>query len=825
MKKVIFTILLLLGTTVTYVQAQDTEEDYSFPVNYKGQEPTIVDFVSAILGQEFIGESLGEMEDNWKKYLRGKKLPPGRSFIVDTENGYMHYDADFVEEKECHFSQYIEYRHWDCTDGQHELVAENTVNFRDGKPFAGQFSGLTFYLYDNETRKMEFCYASILGLSDIDMPWDTNLIVNSLPRIGKTIEYTFYTPSGKQTTTRMIWNGTTFVPETQANTFYRPIPMILDSDFGSSTDDLFALMMLHHYIDEGRVDLKGIVVDREGLKNAELVDIFNTYYGHPQIPVGLERNGVKNPRCFIPYNGICDLKDDNGEPLFKRTHDMSQCPDGYKLYRQLLSQAEDKSIVIVAIGFVTSLAELFESGADEYSPLSGQDLFEQKVKSVYIQSGRFESGDSLCGYNMRAASHQSAIFYEKLPKNVDLIMSPSNIGDIMNYPPQDVLVDLSYTETNPIKSVYTNYTCDTGQRMWDTNCLVNAVLGDDKYNLSPRGWVTFVDKGEESLMLFRQDPEGNARYQLPGDSYFGEEKLMDIRRHNRINKYPAPYTIEAPQPQLIRKDAAEWVKPRLQQLVDKYMGSAGNNLDPDDVRSLFRPLGYTGPNFVDYQEAEQLLTDAIYSQMLQKALRAGKKDLVIVTGPPASGKSTAAHELNLRKAGLIYDAALTEAGRLEEVITQAKKAGMEKITVVPVYNDVLTCYKNAVNRGKRTWRYTAMDYMISSFRNSIGQMEKLRQEFPDVEILPVDCSHNQGVHRVSIKDAEKWKYNVTEEEMTALFTYLLNEINSGEIEASSVPAATGHILEIPNMSEKNTALARQIDQRVQEIMKEYQLRY
>ena len=28
-----------------------------------------------------------------------------------------------------------------------------------------------------------------------------------------------------------------------------PVQMILDSDFGSSTDDLFALMMLHHYID------------------------------------------------------------------------------------------------------------------------------------------------------------------------------------------------------------------------------------------------------------------------------------------------------------------------------------------------------------------------------------------------------------------------------------------------------------------------------------------------------------------------------------------------------------------------------------------------
>ena len=254
------------------------------------------------------------------------------------------------------------------------------------------------------------------------------------------------------------------------------------------------------------------------------------------------------------------------------------------------------------------------------------------------------------------------------------------------------------------------------------------------------------------------------------------------------------------------------------------MGSAGNKLDPDDVRSLFRPLGYTGPNFADYQEAEQMLVDAIYENMLQKALRAGKKDLVIVTGTPASGKSTAARELNLWKAGLIYDAALTEEGRLEEVITNAQKAGMEKITVVPVFNDVLTCYKNAINRGKRTWRYTALDYMINSFRSSIGKVEKLQRDFPEVEIIPVDCSHNQGVHKVSIEDAIKWNYDVTEEEMNALFTYLLSEINDGQIEASSVPAATGNILSIPGMTEQNTALAKQIDKRVQEIIKEYQLR-
>ena len=602
------------------------------------------------------------------------------------------------------------------------------------------------------------------------------------------------------------------------------IQMILDTDFGSSTDDLFALMMLHHYMDEGLVDLKGVIVDREGVKNAELVDIFNTYYGHPNIPVGLERNGVKNPRCFIPYNGICDLKDAQGNPLFKRSHDLTNCPEGYKLYRKLLSQAEDKSIVVVAIGFVTTISELFESGADEYSELNGLDLFGQKVKSVYIQSGRFESGDSLSGYNMRAASKQSAIFYDKLPKSVDLIMSPSNIGDMMNYLPQDVLVDLSSAEKNPIKSVYTNYTCDTGQRMWDTNCLVNAVLGDEAYHMSPRGWVKFVDKGEESLMLFTPNPAGNARYQLPGDTYFAEDKLMDIRKHNRVNPYPAPYTIEAPQPQLIGKAAAEWVKPRMNQLVDKYLGSAGNTLDPDDVRAMFRPLGYTGPNAIDYSEAEQLVVDAVFERMVQKALRAGKKDLAIVTGPPASGKSTAVRQLNLKKVGLVYDAALTGGDRLESVVKKAKELGMEKITIVPVYNDVLTSYKNCLNRGKTTWRYTALDYLVNSYRENIGQLEQIIKTCPDVEIIPVDCSHNQGVHCVSIEDALKWNYNVTDEEVLQLFTCLKEELDGDQIEAGSVLAAAGDVLSIKTNDEKNIALARQIDEKIQEVLKAFKLR-
>ena len=617
-------------------------------------------------------------------------------------------------------------------------------------------------------------------------------------------------------------NGVVSTPMPVSQETKKPIQMILDSDFGSSTDDLFALMMLNHYIDEGLVDLKGIIVDREGDKNAGIVDIFDTYYGHPEIPIGLERNGVKNPRCFIPYNGICDLKDSQGQPLFKRSVDVSKLPEGYKLYRRLLSQADDGSIVVVAIGFATTLSQLFQSGADEYSPLSGVDLFGKKVKAVYIQSGRFEAGDSLCGYNMRAASRQSAIFYDKLPRNVDLIMSPSNIGDKMNYLPQDVLSDLSYTEVNPIKAVYTNYTCDTGQRMWDTNCLVNAVEGDASYHLSPRGVVTFVDKGEESLMLFEERPDGNARYQIPGDSYYNEVKLMDIRRYNRMNKYPAPYTTEAPQPQLTGLDARAWAKPRTGMLADKYLGSAGNTLDPDGIRKLFEPIGFNGTNVNDYNEAVALLEDTLYTTMLNRAIRNGKTDLVIITGAPASGKTTALRQLNLKKAGLIYDAALTGPGRLQQVIAKAKQAGMKDIKLIMVHNDIMTCYQNTINRGKQTWRYVALDYMVEAFRDNAGKLSDIQKAFPDVQIIPIDMTGNKPMQQVSIEEALKWNHSVTDAELHDLLSYLNDEVNGGEIPASLLPSTMGNLLAIPGLNAENRQLATQIDNKVRELLKAYE---
>ena len=157
---------------------------------------------------------------------------------------------------------------------------------------------------------------------------------------------------------------------------YTGVPLIiLDTDIGSSTDDLFALEMLYRYEEQGRCRLLGVVVDREGEDCAACADVMGTYFGHGDVPIGLVRDGIKNPAVWIDYKALPTHADQDGKPMFQRTvADYSQLPDGWQLYRRLLAAQPDHSVSIVSTGFVTCLAQLLLSAPDNYSPLNGVEL-------------------------------------------------------------------------------------------------------------------------------------------------------------------------------------------------------------------------------------------------------------------------------------------------------------------------------------------------------------------------------------------------------------------------------------------------------------------
>ena len=312
----------------------------------------------------------------------------------------------------------------------------------------------------------------------------------------------------------------------RSNYEQRDVRIILDCDMGSSTDDLFALMMLNRYMDMKRCNLLGVIVDRMGRANADIVDVLDTYYGHPDIPIGLETKGQASTHVWIPYHNLAYARTREGVPIFQRTvGDDGSYMEGYKLYRKLLSEQPDRSVTIASIGLVTTLARLLESGPDEYSPLSGVELVRAKVKDIYAMGGVF--GDAVePDYNFKQTIDFSLKFFELLPKEVDVVFSPGEVGDPLDYRPELVIGDMSWTDHHPIKWTYQFLNCNTGQKMWDPQAVINAVEGDDFYKLSERGWVTLTPNGET---IFTPDPKGNCRYQYPGDPVWCDTVLKYIR--------------------------------------------------------------------------------------------------------------------------------------------------------------------------------------------------------------------------------------------------------------------------------------------------------
>ena len=313
---------------------------------------------------------------------------------------------------------------------------------------------------------------------------------------------------------------------------YTGIPLvILDTDIGSSTDDLFALEMLHYYEQQGRCKLLGVVVDREGEDCAACADVMDTYFNNGDVPIGLVREGVRHPAIWINYKALPDFTKADGTPMFARSiDDYSALPDGWQLYRRLLAAQPDHSVSICSIGFTSCLAQLLESVGDAYSPLSGVELVRRKVKCLYIQGGSFGQSPEP-DYNFLQALDFAKTFFRLWPSDVDIIFDPMETGNGIEYLPEQVIADISWTDEHPIKQVYMTCNCNTGQMMWDPLTVINAVEGDDLFTLTERGTVVLNDDG---TVIFTPSATGNSRFQMPGDDAWRSAMLEIIRNVNKI---------------------------------------------------------------------------------------------------------------------------------------------------------------------------------------------------------------------------------------------------------------------------------------------------
>src|SRR6185369_2563850 len=119
---------------------------------------------------------------------------------------------------------------------------------------------------------------------------------------------------------------------------------------------------------------------------AAAISVFNTYFNRPDIPIGVVSG---NALTLGDHQHWTDTVISRYPHPIKNN---AEAQDALLLYRKLLASQPDHSVTIITVGFLTNLANLLNSGKDQYSPLNGYDLVKRKVNRLVSMAGRFPSG-------------------------------------------------------------------------------------------------------------------------------------------------------------------------------------------------------------------------------------------------------------------------------------------------------------------------------------------------------------------------------------------------------------------------------------------------
>tara|TARA_R110002096_G_scaffold8667_7_gene35543 strand:+ start:949 stop:1914 length:966 start_codon:yes stop_codon:yes gene_type:complete len=273
------------------------------------------------------------------------------------------------------------------------------------------------------------------------------------------------------------------------------IPVILDADLDSDVDDVGALAMLHTLEDNQKVKLLGVVVTSDDQDAAACAAAINTFYNRPEVPVGVEK-GIAL-RSFSKYTK--SLATSFPHPL----RGGKEPEDATQLYRKLLVNSPDNSVIIISIGHLTNVRNLLESKPDHISPLNGKELIQKKVKLWSCMGGQFPSGKEANFY--RPDPESTLIAVKNWPGEV--IFSGWEIGNEIITGGDFLKHALS--ADHPVSLAYKLFNGYAGRQSWDQTSILYAISDKKYWELSPKGQVLVNKDGSNS---WKEDPNGLHRY-------------------------------------------------------------------------------------------------------------------------------------------------------------------------------------------------------------------------------------------------------------------------------------------------------------------------
>lgn len=274
-----------------------------------------------------------------------------------------------------------------------------------------------------------------------------------------------------------------------------PLRVIFDTDMGNDVDDPLALDMLYKAMDRGEIDLLGILSSKDTEFSPRYIDILNTWYGYPGLPVGKVRDGVVLKRDDYA-RAVCE------SGLFPRSRKDREYGDPVTLYRRLLAQSPDSSVVIVSVGFSTNLGRLLESRGDKYSPLDGIELIRRKVQFCSVMGGSF--GDKpRAEYNIVNDIANAKRLFALCPVPVAVVSL--ELGKTVNYPGASIETDFTWAAKHPMVEGYKAYrTMPYDRPTWDMMSVL-YVLRPEMFGVSERGIISVDDQG---YTYFTPTPRG-----------------------------------------------------------------------------------------------------------------------------------------------------------------------------------------------------------------------------------------------------------------------------------------------------------------------------
>jgi inosine-uridine nucleoside N-ribohydrolase len=277
-----------------------------------------------------------------------------------------------------------------------------------------------------------------------------------------------------------------------------PVPVIFDTDMDIDCDDTGALAVLHALMDKGKTKILGIICDVPVQATAKVAVAINKYYTRVNIPVGIvcddeyekgkkykmyrfaKKNHISRTNGYYPIKVAAQFY-----PRELKDHKFK---DDVTLYRELLSQSEDNSVVIIAVGLLTALKNLLESEPDDITSLSGLELVKKKVlKLITMGMGRFPSCNAEFNWLMDWDAARKVI------NNWPTELVVSTYGN-------QFLTGKTLTsktpETNPVRKCYEIYLQggNKGNYSWDLIAALYGVRGADPYFEELKGYRIILEE-------------------------------------------------------------------------------------------------------------------------------------------------------------------------------------------------------------------------------------------------------------------------------------------------------------------------------------------